>query len=87
MKIKYNKKGLTVTEGIHFENFCEVEVSDTIGKKLLKQKRLFEEIKTEVNVKETNPKTQTTKDTKTTKTTRTRKPKVDKAEEKEEKSE
>jgi len=84
MKIKYNKKGLTVTEGIHFENFCEIEVSDTIGKKLLKQKNLFKEIKEVEEVKTNNvDKTTNPKPTKS-KTTRTRKPKVDKAEEKSE---
>ena len=85
MKIKYNKKGLTVTEGIHFENFCAIEASDTIGKKLLKHKNLFKEIKEVEEVEEvkTNNVDKTTKP----KTTRTRKPKVDKAEEKEEKSE
>ena len=84
MKIKYKQKGLTITNGISFENFCEIEVSDTIGKELLKQKCLFEEIKevkeTKIEVKETKPKTQTTKDTKdtkSTKTTRTRKAKVE----------
>ena len=77
MKIKYKQKGLTITNDISFENFCEIEVSDAIGKELIKQKNLFEEIK---EVKETKPKTQTIKDTKTTKTTkttRTRKAKVE----------
>jgi len=52
MKIKYRHKGLTITDGLHFEKFCEVEVSEELGKELLKQPNLFIEIK-EDKVKET----------------------------------
>lgn len=47
MKIKYKQKGFTSTNNMVFENFCEVDVSEAIGKELLKQPHLFEEIKTE----------------------------------------
>ena len=78
MKIKYNKKGLTVTEGIHFENFCEVEVSDTVGNKLLKQKKLFKEISENKEIKPKVEKTEIKEDkeVKTTKPKTTRKTKV-----------
>jgi len=65
MKIKYKQKGLTISNGVHFENFCEVTVSEVIGKELLKQSNLFEVIGN-VETKET-PKAKTTRNTKTVK--------------------
>lgn len=68
MKIKYKQKGLTISNGVHFENFCEVTVSDVVGKELLKQSNLFEVIGN-VETKETKevPKAKTTRNTKTVK--------------------
>jgi len=71
MKIKYKQKGLTISNGVHFENFCEVTVSDVIGKELLKQSNLFEAIGSieAIETKETKevPKAKTTRNTKTVK--------------------
>ena len=68
MKIKYKQKGLTISNGVHFENFCEVTVSDVVGKELLKQSNLFEVVGN-VETKETKevPKAKTTRNTKTVK--------------------
>ena len=68
MKIKYKQKGLTISNGVHFENFCEVTVSDVIGKELLKQSNLFVAIGS-IETKETKevPKAKTTRNTKTVK--------------------